>query len=61
MGGWGNVVGGDKGKNTDEARVVALLDRGTNGHTVTGMGAGEGGALQLTLTGEKKTSLVVSL
>lgn len=49
MGDWRNVVGGDKGENTDDdtacliqARAVALLDRGTTGHTVTGMGAGEG-------------------
>lgn len=50
MGGWGNVVGGDKGKNTDDddiacliqARAVELLDRGTTGYTVTGMVAGVG-------------------
>lgn len=44
------MVGGDKGKNTDDydtacliqARAVELLDRGTTGYTVTGMGAGVG-------------------
>lgn len=54
------MVGGDTGENTDDdtacliqARAVALLDRGTTGHTVTGRGR-EGGNPTVDTHREKK-------